>query len=270
MSYITRLGTFLTLFAIVAAPSFAFAADPSATIDVATLTTAKTKPTITGTATSTKAVYVLVRAESGKTVFKKSVRVKDDVWRLRISKRLKEGEYEVFVYAGKRKHGDALVEGTLVVDKDKKASSASGKGTTLSLSAVPLLIGGTARAGTSVPVAYIKVVNTSTKPSALDGFTLTQNGTAPVSLITTFSTSDDKGGSRATVPATFKGTVAFVPLSATLAPGQMRIFTIKAGLGTNVSSFIWSTLKLDVASVATGASALGTFPIRGTTWTVGY
>jgi len=152
---------------------------------------------------------------------------------------------------------------------EKRSSDAKpAAGGTLSVSQLPLLAGGSAAPGASVPVAYIKVSNPGTAATSLAGFSLKQSGSAPTDVITSFATNDDKGGSRATAKAEFEGKEAFVPLQATVAPGQTRIFTIKAQLASGSGASAGKQLMLDVASVDTGASARGAFPIRGTTWTL--
>ncbi|HEX2792744.1 MAG TPA: Ig-like domain-containing protein [Candidatus Paceibacterota bacterium] len=267
----------LSLFAL--APLGALAAHPEADIDTEALTTSSTKPTLTGTASATPYVRIRIESEKGKSVFTKSIRVdKDKEWKAKVSKKLAKGEYEVTVRAGKTSKGDLLAEGVLAVgttssSPDSGASSA-GKGTTLSVSSVPLLFGGSARVLSSVPVAYVKVMNASDKESAIDGITLVQNGSAPVSVVSSFSTSDDKGGSRATHAVTAssfdKDRTVFVPLAATIPAGQFRIFTIKAWLGIDSLYKVGTQLKLDVASIGTGAKVVGTLPMAGTTWTLSY
>ena len=248
-------------------PASAYAA-ASASFDDEAIVTTTAKPTITGEAEDIQKLRLVVRNDDGKIMYKRDVRVKEGEWKAKIAKSLKKGEYEIALYAGKSTRGDALATTTLTLESKGKKSTA--KGTTLSVSSVPLLFGGTARANTSVPVAYIKVVNTSTKESAIEGFTLNQRGSAPTSVITGFTTNDDKGGSRTTVAAPFKGTKVYVPLAATLAPGQMRIFTIKAMVGTDAVVNIGRQLMLDVVAVDSSATIKGVFPIVGTTWTLGY
>jgi hypothetical protein len=145
------------------------------------------------------------------------------------------------------------------------------EGGTLSIASIPLLTGGTATADTSVPVAYIKVSNGGTAPAAIEGFTLVENGSADEEDVIGFSTSDDKGGSRSTIggkegyEAFDEDGEAFIPLAATVAPKQVRIFTIKAALSKDLDP--GDQLKLDVASVKSTATLKGSFPIRGTVWT---
>ncbi|MBU2104016.1 hypothetical protein KJ848_02315 [Patescibacteria group bacterium] len=145
----------------------------------------------------------------------------------------------------------------------------------LSLSSIPLLSGGTAARGASVPVAYIKVENTSNEAAKINGFTLAQNGTASTDVVIGFATNDDKGGSRSTIgggenDSVFDGREAFVPLSAVINAKSFRIFTLKSILSANSSGEAGKTLKLDVNSVDSGADVYGFFPIRGTTWTLGF
>ncbi|MEK7510773.1 MAG: Ig-like domain-containing protein [Patescibacteria group bacterium] len=270
ISTLTRLTGIAFIAMLAIAPLSAFAADATGSFEEESFITTSTKPTLTGDAEDTKYVRVVVRNDDGKQMFKKDVRIKKDgEWKAKVSKKLKKGEYDLALYAGKTSKKSALLdEATLTVGKTEKSTNA-GNGTTLSAASVPLLFGGTARANTSVPVAYIKLVNTSTKESAIEGFTLVQNGSAPTSLVTTFATNDDKSGSRAIVPASWRGNSAYVPLAATFAPGQMRIFTIKAGIGTTYMN-IGQQLKLDVASINTAAKLPSIFPIVGTTWTLGY
>jgi hypothetical protein len=136
---------------------------------------------------------------------------------------------------------------------------------------VPLLGGGTVRAGESVPVAYLQLRNSGTEAAHVTGFTVKQNGTAPASLITSLSTVDDKGGSRATsLSQPFKSSTGFVPTDALIAPGAVKLFTIKASMSPSLSASIGKNYQLDVIGVTTDGSAKATYPLRGTTWTVGF
>ena len=146
---------------------------------------------------------------------------------------------------------------------------------TLSISSIPLLSGGVAARGASVPVAYIKVENTSTEAAKIEGFTLVQNGSADTDVVIGFATNDDKGGSRSVIGGNEDDTVfddneAYVPLSAVLNPKSFRIFTLKSILSADASGEAGNTLMLDVDSVDTGAEVYGSFPIRGTTWRLGF
>lgn len=145
----------------------------------------------------------------------------------------------------------------------------------VSVSSIPLLTGGAASLGASVPVSYIKVYNPSTEPALINGFTLVQNGSADTDVVIGFATNDDKGGSRATIGGTegtklFTDAEAFVPLKAVIGAGKFSIFTIKAQLSRVASGDIGKSLMLDVASIDTGAKVHGAFPIRGTTWTLNF
>lgn len=145
--------------------------------------------------------------------------------------------------------------------------------TTLTVSLVPLLSGGTAHAGKAVPVSYLQITNIGKDSATLTGFWIKQNGSASTQSIIGLTTVDDKGGSRGSVGGVegatpFKDGMAFAPTNATFAPGQMRLFTIKAVLSANISSYIGKQLMIDVTSIETNAKVSGAFPIVGTTWTL--
>lgn len=145
----------------------------------------------------------------------------------------------------------------------------------LSVSMLPLLAGGQTGAGASVPVAYIKVTNRGTGTASIKGFSLNERGTASAETdVIGFTTSDDKGGSRTTIGGiegtkAAAGERAFVPLAADLAPGQIRIFTIKALLSATHHE-AGKTLVFDVASVDTSANVSAAFPLSGVTWFLTY
>lgn len=236
-----------------------------------TLATDNNKPTISGEAEGTKTVRLEITDEKGKRVFKsKNERVKGGEWDVRVSKSLKDGTYEVALFGQKGAEIDLVATNTLVIGEgSSSAGTASTKmGGTLVVSSLPLLSGGNAAPGASVPVAYIKVENTGSSASSIEGFTLKQNGTASTNAIVNVQTNDDKGGSRYTTTGIglFKNDSVFVPLPNVIAPGQIRIYTIKVGLSSASNAYAGSTLMFDVTGVTTGAKVPSSFPIQGTTW----
>lgn len=234
------------------------------------LSTDDTTPKISGNASRTKVVQVTVDDANGDRVYKsKNLKIKRGKWEATVSKALPVGTYEVTLYGDPKLKLNTLATSTLsILPKGTTANAGS-----LSVSMVPLLMGGNAAAGSSVPVAYVKLVNTSSATTTITGFRLSENGSAPDNVVIGFTTSDDKGGSRTTVGGTegttqFKNGIATVPLNATLAPGQLRIFTIKAILSRTSGSSSGTQLMINVAGVVTGAGVKGAFPIRGTTLTL--
>lgn len=215
-------------------------------------------------------VKIMEKGETKALYTSKYLKVKKGEWKVSVSKKLSEKNYDMNI-AGE--------SGTLTIGKNIQQSSNSSSAklspssTTLSVSFVPLLSGGTALAGGRVPVSYLKVVNTGKETATLQGFWMRQNGTAPVSVITGFSTVDDKGGSRGlnggvegSTPFNKNG-LAFAPTDAVFVPGQMRLFTIMALISNNIPSSAGTELKIDVDSIQTNATSVqGTFPIKGTTW----
>lgn len=239
------------------------------------LTSESTKPTLSGTVSGTKMVRVVVSdTENEKVLFtSKNIRVKAGKWEVRLTKALSKGAYTVTLYGDKAFKLNELASGTLGIGVPGSVGSSSGSSTaTISASSLPLLTGGTIGPSGSVPVAYLKLANTSSVPASVAGVWLKQNGSAPVSNIIGFTTVDDKGMNRTTLggsegTALFKNGSAFVPLmNATLAPRQIRIFTIKAQLSRNVSA--GSSVMLDATFLDTAAKINAQFPIRGTTWTL--
>ena len=225
------------------------------------------RPTLSGTIEDTKSVRVEVTKEgSSKKVFsKKNVRVRDDEWRTRVSKKLADGTYTVNVYGGSNKKDLVATDTFTIGDEPEAATNAE----SLSVSLLPLLMGGTARAGQSVPVSYLKVVNTGKENATLTGIRLSQRGTASTDAIAQLTIKDDKDGSQgSSAQMPFKNGSALVPTNSIFAPGQMKLFTIRALLGSNANSNIGRTLMLDVAGTEGGAK--GNFPIRGTSFTISY
>ena len=143
--------------------------------------------------------------------------------------------------------------------------------TSIRVADVPLLSGGNAFGGMSVPVSYIQVTNTGKNATSLRGFKMTQQGSAPGLSVVGFSIIDDKGGSSGFTGGVV-GSTPFVNGSATalsdatLLPGQRKLFTIRAIMASTLSGYRGTQLKLDVSGVETEATVSGTFPIRGTTW----
>ncbi len=232
------------------------------------------KPTISGKVSGIRAVQIQIFKEGSTTVFytSKIISVKKGAWKAVVTKKLPNGRYTVNLLGVKNRALNAVVSGTLIVGKDTKREEKSLS--TLVVQSVPLLLGGVAHGGKSVSVAYLQVINIGKTPATIQGFTVTQAGSASVDAVTGFTIVDDSeslggstGGTEGETP--FKDTSAFVPLEAVFAPGQMRLFTIKAMLTNNVSSHVGKQLKINVTGVDTSASVRGTFPIRGTVWTIG-
>ena len=231
----------------------------SATVDPLPAGEGGERMTLSGTVSGTRSVRVTVTRD-GDSVVSSKVKARRNRWQVTLRRDLADGAYRVAVYG---------TEGDL---RNRELASSTFRigapATTLAASPIALLFGGTARANGSIPVAYVKIANAGAVPATIAGFDLVQNGNAPASVITGFSTSDDKGGSLSTLGASFQANRAFVPLLAVIGPGQFRIFTVKALLGANAGAFSGTQLKLDVAGVRSDAPVVGIFPMRGTTWTL--
>jgi hypothetical protein len=102
---------------------------------------------------------------------------------------------------------------------------------------------------------------------------MTQTGTAPANTVIGLSTVDDHGGSRGSVGGSegsspFTSYTALAPSDAHFEPGQLRLFTIKAKITGDTGSLVGTSISLVVSKVETAATVEGTFPIRGTTYTI--
>jgi len=272
---------FLVLFA-----GPAFASTSAGSFDPSSFTTKSARPSLSGTASGTSVVAIMITANDGSddTVYVSgALQVTNGTWQASLARPLKNGSYTVLLYDSVARH-TLLAKGTLSVGTTGStvagapvagsvvlSGSSISTPSTLSISQLPLLSGGATSAGASVPVAYIKIVNTGKSTATITGVRLIQNGTAPGLTVLGFATSDDKGGSRATIVGA-EGTTpfvngrAFVPLQATLTPGQLRIFTIKAVLSKK--SYSGKTLMIDTDSVDTTSKITTTLPLRGVTWTL--
>lgn len=252
----------LVLGCLVAFAPTTYAAGGSYEIDQETLATESSKPTITGTSEEVSKIRLEVyKEDSSKRLFKsKEIRTKDDEWSVRITKKLSDGTYTVNVYGDKEKLGTE----TLVVGDD------AGIGGTFSVNSIPLLAGGTTRAGMTAPVAYLQVRNSSAASTTITAFNMTQTGSADPSIVTTLEVVDDRGKTRwHTTGLPWTNKTAPAGLDYTLAPGEMRLYTVKAMLAPSAASQSGKTLTLDVSSVTSNGRLSASLPIRGTVWNIG-
>ncbi|MDB5245262.1 MAG: hypothetical protein JWN90_367 [Parcubacteria group bacterium] len=143
----------------------------------------------------------------------------------------------------------------------------------LTVSLIPLLTGGNARSSSVVPVSYLQVNNTGTTTVKISGFKLKENGSAPDVAIIGLQTVDEKGGSRGSAGGS-ESTTPFVnglteaPTNAILAPGQMKLFTVKVQLSAAASQYAGTQIIISVTGLDATATSKGNFPIAGTTWTI--
>lgn len=240
-------------------------------ISASSLVTEDERPTIKGTADRTKTVKFSIEDSSGKRLYlSKELKVRSGKWSERVSKKLPDGNYLVTLYGDKGYKLNSITTGMLALGPEPE----KGKGS-ITVSQLSLLTGGTAAVGASIPVEYLKVVNTSQVPVKLEGVTLKETGSAPDDLVIGFTTSDDKGGSRSTIGGVegtkqFKNSQVYVPLNVTIEPSQIRVFTIKAILSKTSGSAGGKQFIVDTIGVDADGAVKATYPIRGATWTLAY
>lgn len=240
-----------------------------------TLTTNSTKPSISGKISGIGKIQVQIFKEGSTTPFYKSkiLVVKNGTWKTVVSKTLPNGIYTINVLGVKNRVLNTVLSDTLSIGK--KTDDEKKQSTTLIVQPIPLLLGGIAHGGKAVPVSYLQVINVGKNPAVVHSFDITQTGTAPVGSITGITIVDDSGsvgGSIGGIPGAtpFKNTNATIPFEAAFAPGQMRLFTIKAILANIVSPYLNTQLRIVVSGITTNAASVkAVFPIQGTLWTIG-
>lgn len=249
----------------------------SASLTTKSLATSLNTHTLTGKAKDVAEVVISVREKGSETILFESdaLTLKRGKWRVDLPTILDPGKYEVTIEGVVAGDTYPLAVGALTV-KGKKGENGSTKNvaTTFAVAPIPLLMGGTARAGESIPVSYLQITNIGKKEATLTGFWVTQEGNASVGSIVGLATVDDRGGSQGYAGgvrggSVFKGGKAFAPTKTIFAPGEMRLFTIKAVLGDTLTSEIGKQIKISVDSVQATASIKGSFPLAGTTWVIG-
>jgi hypothetical protein len=268
-----RIITILAVVALASMPVAASAATLSTTIavgsiDASALRSTDPSPALSGLAFGVQTLQLSIREAGSNEVLYTSddIAVNNDRWETSVEEKLSDGVYTVELRA---------IGGFAFVVKPTGALTINSRtdNTTLSIARINLLSGGSAAAGATVPVSYLQVENTSNSPATLQGFWVRQNGSASTKAIIGLMTLDDRGALTGfslggANGALFSDNLGFAPAAATLAPGERRLFTIRALLAPDTSLYRGSQLMLDVASADTTGSAQGAFPIRGTIWTI--
>ncbi len=241
-------------------------------IATTSLTSQTSKPTITGKISGVKTIQLKIYKEgSTKAYFSSSVvKVKNGSWKTKILKKLPDGNYIVNVLGEKNMALNTIVSGKIHIGSGVAGSGKSSA--ILVVESVPLLGGGTIQSGATAPVSYLQVINIGKEIAQVKGFWVKQNGSAPTESIIGLTIVDDTESARGSIGGTegavlFKNGSALVPIDASLLPGQMRLFTIKAVLTKNLTPYLGRELKIIVTSMDTTASVKSQFPIYGTTWT---
>lgn len=267
----TYVAILLAASVMVSVPFTASASVLVGSVDASVLSATSNKPTLSGMTFGATEVRVLVRKiGSTKSLYRsKRLSVQSNRWETQVTKKLTDGVYTVEVVTADS--GSKIVSEVLVVGGVAQTPAASPTVlSSLIVAPVPLLSGGVASGGGTVPISYLQMTNTGKAALSLKGFGVAQRGSAPVQAIVGLTVVDDQGVVRGTVAGAtlFDGQQAFAPADVVFAPGQMRLFTIKATLSSAAALYTGKQLMLEVVSVHTDATAKGSFPIRGTTWTI--
>jgi hypothetical protein len=143
---------------------------------------------------------------------------------------------------------------------------------TIKVTPIALLFGGTTHTGALVPVSYLQITNQTETSVTIKGFTVRQQGTAPDAAVIGFSSVDGSGTSRASSGGTegsgvLSSGTGYVPSTAIIGPGQMKLFTLKAQLSSSAQN-IGTSLALVITGVDAGVALTASLPIQGTNWTI--
>jgi hypothetical protein len=241
-----------------------------------TLTSASSKPTLSGTVTGSKTVRLLIYKEDSKKVLftSKLIKVKKGTWSTKVTKALPNGTYDVVLIGDTKNVAIHTIGKDLLTIGEQSGGTTTKSSTTFYAESVPLLSGGTARAGTTVPVVYLQLLNIGKTPGVVTSLTVAQKGTAQTSTVVGFVISDSTTSSIVTVgsaakPIAYTNGRATIPYVLPMKAGESRLITIKAILAPTVVADVSKKLTFEVRDIATNAIQKATFPIRGVTWTLG-
>ncbi len=242
----------------------AFVTDVS--ITNASLTTTKSKPVISGSATGVKAVSITIAKDAfGDPIYtSKDVRVKNGQWEVKVPKEFSDGTYQVNVYGPKDMLLNYIVTGTLTVT--------SGGTPSLSVSQDRTIADDTASPQEEVPVAYLKIRNGSKGLATFTGVYLQKTGSASDRAFIGLGIGDDIGGAsggRGGVEgySPFKDGLSYVPTNATLKPGETRIYTITASLSKDAGAYAGKSFTISPTALVTAVKVTG-LPFKGATYTL--
>lgn len=252
----------------------------SADINERVLRKSKTRPIISGTASGVSSVRIVLAEEGSSTSsYDRTVRVSRGKWKTSSIRGLDAGTYTISVYAaGKNIQGSAApLLDSVTFRYGKESSRSSSRNTTtgtarskgsLFVSSIPLLAGGTTSSGQTIPVSYLQVQNSGTEPVTLSSIQLKQTGTLGAANVSALSVFDDQGFERGRTGAgaPFRDAVGSVPVTLTIAPGEMRLLTIKASLSPQAVPGL--SLHLVVSDLTTAGTLRASLPLPGATWTI--
>jgi len=245
-------------------------------IDEKSLSSVSTKPTIKGSTVGSKSVQIEIYKEGSNRKFftSRMVSVKNGTWSTRVTKELPKGTYDIVLVGDKNISLNHIATGTLTIGtkatsaKDDSTNTVTSS-TTFVVESVPLLVGGIAKGGNTIPISYLQVLNIGKNLGTIESIKVKQNGTASVNSVVGFTVSNEQGVVKILTAPVFKDGYATIPVVIPLQPNQMQLLTVKAIVAPNIAPYVGKQLKLDISSVTTNAKMQSTFPILGATWILG-
>ena len=238
---------------------------------ITTKTVAKNgeKINLTGKVLGAKKVTLVVTAvgTTTPTYTTKALSVKNKKYNFKMPKALADGNYKI-VLQTTGATPVVLATSTIAVGKVTPVAQ-----TALVVKTIPLLMGGMAKVGSGVAVAYVQVINVGNNPANLTGFTFAQNGTAPASAISGLSITDEAGLARGSIGnmisgSPFTSSSITIPVVTTLAAKESRLFTVRAVVGPTATMNIGQTMMLTLQGITGDAKVQSALPLSGVTWTI--
>jgi hypothetical protein len=197
----------------------------------------------------------------------KTIIAKNEKFKLKMPKVLPDGKY-MMVLKTADTAATVIATSSVTVGKVKVAPASS-----LVVQNVPLLSGGTVKAGNELPIAYLQIINIGENPATINGLSFRQVGNASVSTIAKLSITDQYDtlngfvGSGTSV-SPFLGDTAKVPTQITLASKESRLFTVRAVVSANAATNMGRSISLALLSLESNSTITSALPIYNPLWTI--
>ncbi len=237
-------------------------------ITASTLSSLSTTPTFSGTMTGSKTVSFKIFKDGTSTFVYKSgtVSVVDGDFKHKVTDSIPRGSYDFVLYGSDALKLNTISKRTLTIGT---AASSDTGASTIVVQPIPLLVGGVAKGSQTVGLSYLQVLNVGLESATITGIKVKQTGSASTAAVFQLMAIDDTELAKGQVgTSAFKSGEALIPITLTLKSKEMRLFTLKATMASDLSDYDGDTLKLVVSGVDSRSSVKGTFPIRGVTWTI--
>ncbi len=227
------------------------------------------KITFSGRAEGVEKVIAVVYPQGSTTALytTKSLPVKNNKFSFKMPKALPDGNYTIAITTS-GVSPIVLATSTVAVGVIVQKND-----TTLIVQTVPLLSGGVVKLGRGVATMYLQVINIGSNPANLTGFSFGEIGSAPAASVVGVTITDELGLSNGSVGnmlsgSPFVGSTVNVPLLASLAPRESRLFTVRAVIAPTGIQYLGTQLTMVLSGISGNARVQSALPLSGVTWTI--